>query len=102
MNRIELTAAAEEDLQVIWEYVAQHNAEAAHKLIEEIVGKFASLRDHPYSGRQRDDLLVNLRSALVRNYVIFYQPFADRVEIIRVLHSARDIENLFRRFFDSL
>ena len=29
-------------------------------------------------------------------YLIFYRPFTDGVEILRVIHGARDIERLFR------
>jgi plasmid stabilization system protein ParE len=36
MRAVRVTAAAEEDLRKIWAYVAEHNAEAASKLIKEI------------------------------------------------------------------
>ena len=99
---IRIAAAAEEDLKEIWAYVAEHNTEAAGKLIKEITGKFAVLRDYPHIGREQNKLLVNLRSFAVKNYLIFYQPFADGVEILRVLHGSRDIESIFESFLDSL
>ena len=61
MRQVKITAAAEEDLRAIWEYIAQRNVVAAHRLIKEFGRKFNTLRDHPLSGRARDDLLVNLR-----------------------------------------
>lgn len=39
---------------------------------------------------------------MVRDYFIFYQPFAEGVEILRVLHSSRDIEGIFKGFLDSM
>ena len=36
MPIIQVAAAAEEDLKEIWAYVAEHNPEAASKLIKEI------------------------------------------------------------------
>ena len=30
------------------------------------------------------------------NYLIFYRPIEDGIEVLRVLHGARDIEGLFR------
>jgi toxin ParE1/3/4 len=36
-----------------------------------------------------------LRSLSVGNYLIFYRPLADGIEIVRVLHGARDIDSLF-------
>jgi len=102
MRQVRITEPAQEDLRAIWEYVARHQADAANKLIKEIVKKFSTLRDHPHIGRQRDELLVNLRSLVVRNYVIFYQPVEDGIEVLRVIHGSRDIDTLFERFFDSL
>jgi toxin ParE1/3/4 len=32
-----------------------------------------------------------------RNYLIFYRPIDNGVEVVRVLHGARDIEKEFRR-----
>ena len=60
MHIIKVAAAAEEDLRDIWAYVAEHNTEAAGKLIKEITRRFAMLRDHPQMGREQDKLLVNL------------------------------------------
>ncbi|MBA3322861.1 MAG: type II toxin-antitoxin system RelE/ParE family toxin [Pyrinomonadaceae bacterium] len=102
MRTIKVAATATEDLQEIWAYVAQHDTQAANKLIKEITGKFALLRDFPQTGREQYKLLVNLRSFAVKDYLIFYQPFADRIEILRVLHGSRDIESIFDSFLDSL
>lgn len=102
MPVVKVAAAAEEDLKGIWAYVAESNPEAASRLIKEITRRFAILRDHPHVGREQDKLLVNLRSLAVKNYLIFYQPFEDGVEILRVLHGSRDIGSIFEGFFDSL
>ncbi len=102
MRTIKVATAAEADLIEIAEYIAHDNAEAARKIIKEITAKFALLRDNPLIGREQNRILVNLRSFAVKKYVIFYQPFDNGVEILRVLHSSRDIENLFDEFFDSI
>lgn len=102
MPTVKVTDAAKEDLLEIWAYVAENNPEAANKLIKEITGKFNLLRDYPQMGRDQSRLLVNLRSIIVRNYQVFYLPFDDGVEIMRVLHGSRDIEGVFEGFLDSL
>jgi toxin ParE1/3/4 len=102
MSIVRVAAAAEEDLKEIWAYVAQHNPEAASKLIREITSKFAILRDYPQMGQEQQKLLINLRSFTVKGYLIFYQPFDEGVEILRVLHGSRDIESIFDSFLDSL
>jgi len=102
MRTVKVAAGAKSDLQEIWERIAEHNPEAASKLIKEITSKFALLRDHPHMGREQSKLLVNLRSFVVKNHLIFYQPFEGGVEILRVLHGSRDIESIFEGFLDSL
>ncbi len=102
MRHAKITEPAREDLKEIWEYVAQHQIESANNLIKEITQKFSTLCTHPLIGRSREDLLINLRSFVVKNYIIFYQPDENGIEVLRVMHSSRDIEGAFKRFFDSL
>lgn len=53
------------------------------------------LSQFPNIGNQRDDLLAGLRSFPVKPYIIFYNKITDGIEVVRVLHQARDIDNLF-------
>ena len=53
------------------------------------------LAEMPESGRQREKLAPELRSFAVGNYVIFYRPIENGVEIVRVLHGARDLPPVF-------
>jgi toxin ParE1/3/4 len=99
---VKISVAAAEDLKDIWAYVAQHNENAAGKLIKEITGKFVLLGDNPLAGRGQDKFLVGLRSFVLKNYFIFYIPQEDGIEVLRVLHGSRDIESIFENFFDSL
>lgn len=72
------------------------------RVIKEIISKLSLIRDHPHIGREQNRLLVGLRSIVVRDYFIFYQALEDAVEVLRVLHSSRDIESIFDRYLDSL
>lgn len=101
MPKLRITEPAGDDLDDIWEHVAQDNPEAARRLIKEITGKFKLLRDHPQIGREENRLLGTLRSFPVSSYIIFYKPFDNGVEILRILHAARDIEKILGRFIDS-
>ena len=49
----------------------------------------------PLMGRARDELLPGLRSMPFGRYVIFYEPLSDGIDVVRVLHSARDIDAVF-------
>ena len=46
-------------------------------------------------GRARDELAADLRSFPFARYVIFYEPIEDGIDVVRVLHSARDIDAAF-------
>ncbi|MGH7989069.1 MAG: type II toxin-antitoxin system RelE/ParE family toxin [Limisphaerales bacterium] len=49
----------------------------------------------PLLGREREELLPRLRSFPVSRYVIFYRPMENGIEVVRVLHGARDFPPLF-------
>ncbi|WP_333359278.1 type II toxin-antitoxin system RelE/ParE family toxin [Microcoleus sp. herbarium14] len=46
-------------------------------------------------GKRYDSLAPNLRGFIVRDYLIFYYPRADGIDIVRVLRGDRDLELLF-------
>ena len=75
--------------------IAQDNPSAAARWLELIDEKFRLLAQMPEMGRTRFELAPNLRSLPVGNHVIFYRPAPDGIQIIRVLHGARDIPALF-------
>ena len=95
MAKILLKPQAETDLIEIWVYIAQDNPTAADQLLNTIDDKCLTLAESPLIGKARDELVPGVRSFPVGNYVLFYQLTEDGIEIIRVLHGARDIETLF-------
>lgn len=94
MNRYRLSQRAEQDLEDIWVYVAQSNEVAADIQIAKLLDKLPMLAKFPTIGTQRDELFAGLRSFPVKPYVIFYSYTRDFIEIVRILHQSRDIENL--------
>jgi plasmid stabilization system protein ParE len=49
-------------------------------------------------GRARPELAQGVRSWPTSTpYILFYEPFDDGVHVLRVLHHARDIQNLLIR-----
>ena len=86
---------AQKDLLEIWQYIAQDNPDAADKILDRIDKKCRALADYPYMGREREDIHLGLYSFPVNNYVIFYRPAGDGIEIVRVLHGARDVSAAF-------
>lgn len=55
------------------------------------------LAEYPYSGTARPELQPGLRSRPVGNYVIFYRPQADGIEVVRVLHGRQEVEERFEQ-----
>ena len=94
-RRLKVTATAQRDLLEIWSFIEPDNANAADKLLTTITKQFDKLLRFPELGRQRNELVRHLRSVAVKNYVIFYQLTDKYVEIVRVLHGARDIKRIF-------
>ena len=95
MNQFRVSAAARSDLDEIWFYIAQDDPAAADKFIQAIIGKFPKLAGWPEIGRQREELSARLRSLVVGRCVIFYRPMENGIEVVRVLHGARDLPPLF-------
>jgi toxin ParE1/3/4 len=86
---------SEKDLNDIFDYIAVHNVHAAEKQIREIYKKFALICEQPEIGRTRNELLPELRSFNVDNYLVFYRERGETVEIARVLHGSRDFTAIF-------
>ncbi len=53
------------------------------------------LSQFPNMGKQRENLVIGLRSFPVKPYVIFYNKTSDGIEVARILHQARDIDAEF-------
>jgi len=94
VSRITKTARAEQDLEEIWFYVAVDNVGAADALLDELENSVRLLATQPKMGRAREELASELRSFPVRRYVVFYRPLVDGIEVVRVLHGARDVTEI--------
>jgi toxin ParE1/3/4 len=95
MSHYRLTGQAQTDLDEIWLYIAEHNIPAADRFLDILDERFVLLAGQPLLGRARPELAPNLRSLSVGNYVIFYRPIDDGIEVARVLRGARDIDAIF-------
>jgi toxin ParE1/3/4 len=90
---------ARADLLEIGDYIFEqsHSAETALRVLDSIDEKIQFLSRNTLAAEARPDLAPQLRCSPVGNYVIFYRPIDDGIEVVRVLHGARDIPALFRR-----
>jgi toxin ParE1/3/4 len=89
------TALAEDDLVDIWLYIAEDNPRAADALLDNIDRKCDLLAQNPQLGQARPDIAPELRYFPVGNYLILYRITPEGIEIVRVVHGARKLANLF-------
>lgn len=97
MPRVLKTPAADQDLFEIGTYIAKDNPVAADRLLVKINERLDLLANAPFIGAPREEFAPGLRSSPVGNYVVFYQPISNGIEVIRVLHGARNLRRIFRR-----
>jgi plasmid stabilization system protein ParE len=74
---------AQEDLLEIWENISEDNPPAAVRLVQTFSKKFDQILAFPEIGQQRNDIMLHMRSVVVRRYIIFYQITRQNIEIWR-------------------
>ena len=93
-SRYTLSPEAFQDLQDIWEFIAQDNLDAADRVQAQFFEAFNGLAEMPKSGHRREDLTdLPVLFWPVGSYLIIYRAETP-LEIVRVLHGARDIPGL--------
>jgi toxin ParE1/3/4 len=95
VQRLRITPRATLDLIEIWNYIADDSLENADRFIDELYETIGQLSRHPGMGRQREELAPGLRSFPHHRHVIFYKADSNSVDIVRVLHGARDVRGGF-------
>jgi toxin ParE1/3/4 len=92
-----ITAPADCDINSHFSYIDQQNHAAAIRFLQAAEASCKELTAMPELGQRqqfRRESLTDLRAWQVRgfeNFVIYYRPIEDGIEVVRVLHAARDI-----------
>ena len=95
MKTYSLTSQAAVDFQDIWDYIASDNLSAADRVIAEIAKALQGLADRPGKGHVRQDLTHRkVRFWGVRSYLIVDRPDVEPLQVLRVIHGARDLADL--------
>lgn len=94
MNGYVLTPAADDDLDEIWQYVCHSSGDTRADALEaDLHAAMQRLGDSPNLGHMRHDLASDsLRVWTVHKILIIYRPDTQPIQIIRVLHGARDVQ----------
>jgi toxin ParE1/3/4 len=101
-GRWTITPDARQDLLDQAEYISEGNPEMGDRFYETANATFDRLAKMPGMGAPRRFAaagLDELRMVPIRGFerhLVFYRPTAGGVEVIRVLHSSRDLESLLK------
>jgi toxin ParE1/3/4 len=95
MARVERRPQAEADILDIWLYITEDSLLDADRWVDRLDETFTLWSRQPLMGRARDSLAPGLRSFAFGRYVVFYLPLPDGIDVVRVLHGARDLEAVF-------
>lgn len=92
MTRLEWTEPAVADLENIQDYIARDSAEYADAVIERLILSVGQLESFPESGRRVPESAdPKIQELLVECYRIIYRLRKGAVQILAVVHSARNL-----------
>jgi plasmid stabilization system protein ParE len=96
--RYVLAPEAAADLVEIWLYIREHSSTAVANRVEStILERFAFLARTPEAGHTREDLTAaNVKFFPMYSYLIVYRPRTKPLQIVAILHGARDLRNVLK------
>ncbi len=93
--KVTITEAAYADLSTIGRYILDHNPVKALSFVEELQQACLQLGEMPGAFAELQlPTLKGIRRRPHGNYLIFYRIGASTIEVLRILHGARDYENI--------
>lgn len=100
-RRIIKRPRAYQDLDEQAAYLQRESPRVAIRFLEAADAAFASLAERPTIGRVYDPdnpRLAGVRTFLISGFphLIFYRPLDDGIEVLRVLHGARDLPRVLQ------
>jgi toxin ParE1/3/4 len=95
MNRPWFSPSAKRDLLAMLEHIARDKPGAALQYVERLESECWMLAANSAIGTSREDLLPGLRCWSFGNYVIFFRPTSDGIDVVRVVHGSRNEGALF-------
>ena len=99
-QRFIILPAARTDLSEQFAYIAQDSLDAANRFLAAAEAALTRLAEMPGIGappRVRNSRLAGVRQWSIRGFeqhLIFYRETEDGIEVLRVLHGARDVRRI--------
>ena len=90
-----LSRRAARDLREITGHIALDSEDASERFENDILHAIRLLVSFPLMGHTREDLTSRaVRSWPVGSYLIIYRPKTQPLQVVRILHGARDVSRL--------
>lgn len=90
--KVHWTDSAEEQLHAIYEYIARTSPDYALRMVDRLTQRSQQIAEHPLSGRQVPEYgLDQIREVIENPYRIVYYIKLDQIDVIAVIHEARNI-----------
>ncbi len=90
--KVHWTETAQEHLDAIYRYIAQNSSEYAMCMVDRLTRHSQQIADFPASGRKVPEYdLDQIREILEGSYRIIYHIKHDQIDVIAVLHTARNV-----------
>ncbi len=94
MSGCRITVPARRDLVELQIYLMGESVDAAERVMDRFRQAFDDLAANPGIGHRRDDLTRrDVRFLAVGSYLIIYRHDTQPVEVLRVVHGARDVRS---------
>ena len=93
MSRVQITPEAKADLFEIWEYIASKSGvDAADRVLGILQKEISKIGEVPGGGHFREEFIdKSIRFWNIYSYLIAYRWEASPIEIVAVIHGARDM-----------
>ena len=95
MKRFVVSAEADHDLDEIAEQIGLNSLSSAARVIENLYNAMGRLAESPGIGHWREELADKRHKFfLVHSFLIVYRFELQPIQVIRVLHAARDVQGI--------
>ena len=91
------TDTALRHLSAIHDYIAQNSTIYARGMVERLTSRSRQIAAHPRSGRMVPEYEEpDVREVIEGSYRIIYRIRAERIDVLAVIHGARELPDRFR------
>jgi len=90
--KVHWTDTAEGHIDAIYAYIALDSPEYAKRMVDRITRRSQQIADFPFSGRKVPEYDIDqIREVIEGPYRIIYHIKPDQIDVVAVIHGARDV-----------